>query len=345
MADIFLSYAEEDRQIAGKVAGLLEAHGWSVWWDRRIPAGRTWRAVIEEALHGMSCMVVLWSTSSIDSEWVKEEAEEGRARGKLVPILIERVIPPLGLRGIQAADLTDWDGGSQAPGVRHLMGDLEAMIGAPGPQAPPPEASAELDAQAAAEISALRRKLIVAATANDIQQLLYEVEAFLARRPLDVEGRALRDDIRRALAPPPRGAAAASPATPRRFRPAAAWLSVAVAAPLLLIMTFAWQRADTPLSPGGTAALPAPPASESRPPVPTVEKPAPTVVEKPALRAGAEADRPIVANVPAPAKSDHVAKSHNKTTAKPARCAAILERATLGETLTADDRAFLKREC
>ena len=82
MADIFLSYAKEDREVARKLATLLENAGWIIWWDRRIPAGRTWHDVLEEALREMRCMVVLWSSHSIDSDWVKEEAEEARARAR-----------------------------------------------------------------------------------------------------------------------------------------------------------------------------------------------------------------------------------------------------------------------
>ena len=57
MADIFISYANEDRESAAQLARTLETAGWRVWWDRRIPAGRTWRAVLEgrtsrDALHG-----------------------------------------------------------------------------------------------------------------------------------------------------------------------------------------------------------------------------------------------------------------------------------------------------
>ena len=96
MADIFLSYAEEDRAAARRIVGVLEAQGWSVWWDRRIPTGKTWRSAIEDGIRDMRCMVVLWSSHSIGSEWVNEEAEEGRAAAKLMPVLIERVRPPLG---------------------------------------------------------------------------------------------------------------------------------------------------------------------------------------------------------------------------------------------------------
>lgn len=135
MADIFLSYAKEDRDHARSVATLLERQGWKVWWDRRIPAGRTWRDVLEEALLNMRCMVVLWSSHSIESDWVKEEAEEARAVKKLVPVLIEPVNPPVGFRTIQAADLTDWDGKSESLGARQLIADLEALLGKPERQA------------------------------------------------------------------------------------------------------------------------------------------------------------------------------------------------------------------
>jgi hypothetical protein len=136
MADIFLSYAKEDREVARKLSVLLEHAGWSVWWDRRIPAGRTWRDVLEEALREMGCMVVLWTSHSVDSDWVREEAEEARTRRKLVPVLIESVNPPVGFRTIQAADLTDWDGVVESPGARQLIADLALLIGKPAAKTP-----------------------------------------------------------------------------------------------------------------------------------------------------------------------------------------------------------------
>jgi len=132
MTDIFLSYTESDRDAARRVTALLESVGWTVWWDRRIPAGETWRSVLEKALENMRCMVVLWSARSIESEWVYEEASEGRRLGKLVPVLIEAVRPPAGFREIQAADLSDWDGSREHEGMRMLLADLENLLGKPG---------------------------------------------------------------------------------------------------------------------------------------------------------------------------------------------------------------------
>ncbi|MGZ9020763.1 MAG: toll/interleukin-1 receptor domain-containing protein, partial [Rhodoplanes sp.] len=45
MPDIFLSYAREDVSVAQRLARALEDEGWSVWWDRHIPAGQTFDEV------------------------------------------------------------------------------------------------------------------------------------------------------------------------------------------------------------------------------------------------------------------------------------------------------------
>jgi len=137
MARIFLSYSREDRELAERIARLLEAAGFEVWWDRQISAGESYQDVLEKELHAADHMVVLWSRNSVDSDWVKEEAEEGRTVGKLVPVLIEQVHPPVGFRNLQAADLSDWDGSSDAAEFRRLLSDLESRTGQsviPAPQ-------------------------------------------------------------------------------------------------------------------------------------------------------------------------------------------------------------------
>jgi len=105
MSDIFISYARADRPRAAAVAKALEDHGWSVWWDWKIPAGKTFRQVIQEQLDEARCVIVLWSVKSVTRTWVIEEAADGAQRGILVPAFIENVRPPLGFREIQAADL------------------------------------------------------------------------------------------------------------------------------------------------------------------------------------------------------------------------------------------------
>lgn len=60
--DLFLSYASADRDLAKALASVLQHNGWSVWWDRAIPPGKTFDEVIETALGAAKCVVVLGLT-------------------------------------------------------------------------------------------------------------------------------------------------------------------------------------------------------------------------------------------------------------------------------------------
>jgi hypothetical protein len=159
MANIFVSYANEDRPRARLIAEALERRGWTVWWDRRIPPGRIFDEVIDEELSAAQCVLVLWSAAATSSKWVKAEASEASDRGVLVPVMIDRVRIPLEFRRLQAADLTDWTGKEPHEGfetlvqaIRHTLeevtpkpaaqpGDV-ASTGAAGPAIGPAPSSA-----------------------------------------------------------------------------------------------------------------------------------------------------------------------------------------------------------
>ena len=129
MADIFISYSSEDRDRVIPIVNGLQKQGWSVWYDRTIPPGKTFDQVIEEAITAAKCIIVLWSKNSIKSEWVKEEATRGKRRQTLVPALIDPVEPPLGFGLIQAADLTNWKGEPNHEGFLQLTEALAGLIG------------------------------------------------------------------------------------------------------------------------------------------------------------------------------------------------------------------------
>ena len=123
MSDIFLSYAREDALIAQRLASALEDEGWSVWWDRRIPAGKTFDEVIEEQVAAARCVVVLWSKTSLKSKWVKIEARAGWGRGILIPaaLIKDMDLLPLGFRFEQTASLVGWSGEKSHPGYQSLI--------------------------------------------------------------------------------------------------------------------------------------------------------------------------------------------------------------------------------
>jgi len=120
------------------LAHALKARGWSVFWDRTIPIGKTWRETIEKELQNSRCLIVLWSETSVGSGWVQEEADFGKRRGILLPILIENVEPPMGFRSIQTADLVNWNAGEPTPAFDRLTTDVAALIGTPPVEEPPP---------------------------------------------------------------------------------------------------------------------------------------------------------------------------------------------------------------
>ncbi|HEX6160067.1 MAG TPA: toll/interleukin-1 receptor domain-containing protein [Thermoanaerobaculia bacterium] len=129
MADLFLSYAQEDRECAELMASALTERGWNVWWDRRIQVGRSFSDVIERQLDQARCVVVLWSHASVRSEWVQNEAAEAARKNRLVPVRIEDVRPPLEFRRRQTADLLDWQDGLDHSNLAACIESIEFLAG------------------------------------------------------------------------------------------------------------------------------------------------------------------------------------------------------------------------
>lgn len=296
MADIFLSYTEKDRDEARRIAAMLESVGWTVWWDRRIPAGDTWRSVLERALERMRCMVVLWSTRSIESEWVYEEATEGRRQGKLVPVLLEAVRPPAGFREIQAADLTHWDGSLEFEGMRLLIADLERLLGKPDTRG-----------------------------GQSLEDLVRPGDSAPAYDPADQVG--------------------ARAATGRRPRPVR--LVVAIAAAVLFASGAVYFLRPAPsggsvaesTAPQAVPTTQLPPVVAAPPPVPARIDPLPSAPSEPARPA------PVVVGAITTTKERAPAVRVDRASARTSRCADLVARIQLGESLSDETRRFFQKEC
>jgi len=127
MADIFISYAREDRSRVKHLAELLTSFGYSVWWDPEITPGKEFDDVIDKALEDAKCVIVIWSAHSVESRWVKEEAEDGLSRGILVPILLDQVTIPRGFRRLQASDLSNATMSVDDPVMVVLLRQIETL--------------------------------------------------------------------------------------------------------------------------------------------------------------------------------------------------------------------------
>lgn len=131
MADVFISYASEDRDRAGVLAAALAERGWTVWWDRKIVPGSSFDMVIEREISSARCVIVLWSRRSVASEWVRNEASVAKRREVLVPVGLEPVEQPLEFQRRQMVDLTDWDGNRSDDRFVSLCQAIEPLVGKP----------------------------------------------------------------------------------------------------------------------------------------------------------------------------------------------------------------------
>ncbi|MBK6702330.1 MAG: toll/interleukin-1 receptor domain-containing protein [Caulobacteraceae bacterium] len=128
MADIFISYASEDRARVRPLARSAQARGFNIWWDRSLAAGQDYTAIIEKELKGAKAVIVVWTQSSANSTFVRDEAGRARDEGRLVPVMLDQVQIPLGFGAFQAEDFTRWNGGANAPQMQLLVEVLSAKL-------------------------------------------------------------------------------------------------------------------------------------------------------------------------------------------------------------------------
>ncbi len=128
MADVFISYASEDRDRVRPLAETLQKRGLDVWWDRALAAGDDYAGVIARELDAAKAVIVVWSRVSVESPWVRDEAARARDTSRLVPALFDKVQIPLGFGAIQAEDFTAWNGAASAPQIELLEESLRARI-------------------------------------------------------------------------------------------------------------------------------------------------------------------------------------------------------------------------
>ena len=129
MADIFISYAKEDRRKARTLAEEFEKVGWTVWWDRDIPAGETFAEYIKKQLDSAPvCGSSL--VCKVGGQQVGQEGGKKSQRpNKLIPVLVENVTPPWVFEDIQTRDLTLWGGEADADNFPKLVSDMTRLLG------------------------------------------------------------------------------------------------------------------------------------------------------------------------------------------------------------------------
>ena len=142
MTNIFISYSRNDRPVVQHIASALQQDGFNVWWDTEIPPGSTFADVIDKRLNEADCVLVIWSSSSVKSNWVQEEADDGLQSGRLIPVMIEEIDLPRGFKRLQTANLINWRGDRQAPEWMSVVSEVRRLV-AQGQRAAAAKAAAQ----------------------------------------------------------------------------------------------------------------------------------------------------------------------------------------------------------
>ena len=257
MSDIFISYSTDDRPRAKLLAETLAHDGWSVWWDRDITPGKPFDEVIESALAASRQVVVLWTSTSVASQWVRAEAGEALNRDILMPVLLEDVQIPLVFRQIQAASLVGWQGEAGHPGVPQLLAALrERLSGRPVPATPEiGQAPADPKSQPAAASNdtppaELREKTLGAVSVEELRAAHEQLQAFIAEHPESAQALALGrrvehafrvvGDDRESLPPP------VSTTRTREPLPLGKWAAATIVGITLVVGAGVWWQPQPP---------------------------------------------------------------------------------------------------
>lgn len=132
-ATLFLSYSHADDSKARRIASALEEAGYTVWWDALIEGGAVYAKSIGSALEAADAVIVMWSASSVESDWVRDEAAQGRDRQRLIPISLDGTRPPLGFRQYQVIKFRSWHGRRDSPQFEALERAISTCSGSAQP--------------------------------------------------------------------------------------------------------------------------------------------------------------------------------------------------------------------
>jgi hypothetical protein len=116
VAKIFLSYQKNDRELAERIALAIRAEGLTVWWDDELTPRESWDRTIEREIATADHVLVLWTRNSVESDWVRIEANYGRncQPSKLVQARFDHASIPMAFSMIQYVDLKKDDISSQS---------------------------------------------------------------------------------------------------------------------------------------------------------------------------------------------------------------------------------------
>jgi hypothetical protein len=120
MADVFVSYASPDRDLAFRIADFLERDGITCWIaPRDVPPGVEYGAAILDGIENCRALVLVLSEHSNDSQFVRKEVERAVSKTKAVlPVRVREVVPSGSLEFFISS--AQWVDAWRSPMEQHL---------------------------------------------------------------------------------------------------------------------------------------------------------------------------------------------------------------------------------
>jgi hypothetical protein len=132
VANVFLSYVEQDSTVADQIVVGLRLGGIAVSpaHPREQPPGVK---TVSRELASAKCVIVLWSAHSVQDKLVRAEADYARTRDIVVSAVIGNPELPLGFRDVWFANLTHWSGEPDSEAFFVLKRLVEARLSSTRP--------------------------------------------------------------------------------------------------------------------------------------------------------------------------------------------------------------------
>lgn len=132
MVDVFISYKREERGRCERIAKKLKALDLDVWFDARLPSGKSFDREIESTIKKAKAVLVLWSPASVESEWVRNEAGIGKERGVLAAAQLAPCELPIAFRATHYETLHEEAFADDHPGWIKVLERIGGLTGRPG---------------------------------------------------------------------------------------------------------------------------------------------------------------------------------------------------------------------
>jgi len=166
MAQVFVSYAQEDQEVAHRIAAFLEGQGISCWIaPRDVPPGQEYGAAILDAIEESGALLLVLSEDSNQSQFVHREVERAVSKAKpVLPVRIREVTPSGALEFFISS--SQWVDAWRPPMEQHLLqlaGAVRALSGGASGQSGQSQGASEARPPAFRAAATPRRWIVAAA--------------------------------------------------------------------------------------------------------------------------------------------------------------------------------------